>query len=252
MGGNIVVNLVYDKQRMIILVLLFIMLFLISVVMPNYVLRSTSSYIWSTDDKNISICCVNDTYTCLNIMSFINKSIEEMRIYSPINIVMYRDFKSYLINRKTRCNLIIGLNEFEYIIVKNKRRVTRIDYLTTYRFLEKIPHSDLLLRSLISAIPYCYTLRPLNTINYVNLTKILSEKLKNNSLPVKIYRLIVVAYSNNVIEKILEQLLKNNMQLYGRKKYCNSIFYEENATTLNDILSFYDIQHIIQLLGDKY
>ncbi len=257
LGVSIVVDVELNKRSIILFPILFVVLFIVSMVMPNYVLRSSLSYSWLNSNNNISICCVNDTYTCHNIVGFLNKSLMANNTYQQINVIMYENFKYYIASKETSCNMIIGLNEFEYVIAKNKGRIKRIDYFTTYRLLKGIPHDDLLLKSLISAIPYCYSLKSLNTISYVNLTSILlshtenDRKISSNLVPVKIYRLIIISYSNNIVEKIIEYLLENNSRLYD-KKYCESVFYNQNMTTLNDIISFYDIQYIIRVLGDKY
>ena len=256
-GVSIVVDVRLDKRSMILFPILFVVLFIVSMVMSNYVLRSSLSYSWLNGNNNISICCVNDTYTCHNIVEFLNKSLMVNNTYQQINVVMYEDFKDYIANKETSCNMIIGLNEFEYVIAKNKGRIKRIDYFVTYRFLKEIPHDDLLLKSLVSAVPYCYSLKSLNTISYVNLTSILlshtenDREISSNLVPVKMYRLIIISYSNDIVEKIVEYLLENNSQLYN-KKYCKSVFYKQNTVTLNDMISFYDIQYIIHVLGDKY
>ncbi len=233
---------------------MFIVLFLVSIIMPNYAFRNSLSYSYKVSVGNVSICCVNDRHTCFDIMNFINRSIKKLKSKLQINIVIYKDFESYMANNKTTCNIIIGLNEFEYIIAKSRGKIKHIDYFATYRFLEKTPHEDLLLRTLILAIPYCYTLNQLNNISYVNLTTILSKHIENNTfrlLPVKIYRLIVISYTNDIVEEVLGFLLGNNSRLYNGK-YCNSVFYKQKIKTINDIVSYYDIQRIIATLGGKH
>jgi len=250
LGYNIIEIISSGRKGIILFVLAAATMLMVSVIMPNYILRGSLSYFRTNSNvvENTSICCVSDTYTCNTIIKYINESIRKLEKFSEINIIIYRDFNSY-IRSNNSCDIILGLNEFEYIIAKNKNRIRRIDYFTTYSLLNKIPHSDLLFKSFIIAIPYCYTIKQLEETGYGD---ILEETLgaRNISYPkqIKIYRLIVIENMNSLLENIILYIIKNNTQIYNRQILCNSIYRSLNITTINNILSYYDIQRILSII----
>ncbi len=250
LGYNIVDIAGSGRKGIILFVLVVVTMFMVSVIMPNYILRGSLSYFRTSSNvvENTSICCVSDTYICNTIIKYINESIRKLEKFNEINIIIYKDFNSYILSNNS-CDIILGLNEFEYIIAKNKNRIRHIDYFTTYSLLNKIPHSDLLFKSFIIAIPYCYTIRQLEETKYGDVfEKILSTRNMSYPKQIKIYRLIIIENTNNLLENIISYIIRNNMQIYGRRASCNSIYYSLNITTINNILSYYDIQHALAII----
>ncbi len=250
MGYDIVDFTSSSRKGIILFMLVAVTMFALSVIMPNYILRGSLSYFRTSGNviENTSICCVNDTYTCNTIIRYINESTWRLGRFNEINIIIYKSFNNYM-RSNISCDIVLGLNEFEYIIAKNKNRIKHIDYFTVYSLLNKVPHKDLLFKSFVIAIPYCYTIKQLEEIKYSNIFKeILSAK--NTSYPrhIKIYRLIIIENANGLLENIILYIIKNNTQIYGKKTFCKSIYDNLNITTINNVLSYYDVQHALTII----
>ena len=239
---------------MLLFALLSIALFIASVILPNHIIGAQIKYQYkASEPSNTSICCINDTYTCNSILEYINTTIRNMSSFNEINIVAYNRFSDY-INTDLHCDMVLGINEIEYLIARKKNRISHIDYFNMFSIAQKIPHNDLLLKNYIIAIPYCYTTEPLKEFKYKNIIlRVLDEKNLSEFLLVKNYRLIEIINSNSIVTNVVDYILKNNIRLYNKTHFCNSIYSDYNYNSdyiLNKILSYYDVQRIIAFFGE--
>lgn len=239
---------------MVLFLLVAIVMFMVSVIMPNYVLKNSLSYFRSVKSNNsvvsnTSICCINDTYTCNTIIRYINESNQKIARFNEINIIIYNDFNSYMRSNNS-CDIILGLNEFEYITAKYKDRIRHIDYFSTYSLLNRVPRiDDLIFKSLIVAVPYCYSIEQLEKNRYSHILKyVLNIGDAGYYEQIKIYRLIIVENMNNILENIISYIIENNTQIYNGQNNCRSVYYNVNSTIINNILSYYDIQRILTVI----
>ncbi len=239
------------RKGIVLLILVAVAMFVSSVVIPKYLFVGKVSYFSKKAMGNMSICCINDTYTCDVIVKYVNESIQKLGDFDEINIVIFSSFDDYM-RSSVQCNIVVGLNEFEYIIAKDKNKIRHVDYFTTYSLLSKVPHNDLLFKSFIVAIPYCYEIELLDKIRC---SEIIKEVLVNRNISssqwIKIYRLIVVESNNDLLENISLYIIENNLKIYNKNLSCRSIYDNANITTINNLLSYYDIQKILYMIRDR-